>query len=255
MTKKKSKEIKQLKYLLLIPLLASMVLYTSCNNNEDVKSSEKEIVTIYNNKKGSLTSVKGKEESYLDFYYGDAKADLGKELSIKELSEDEKEEFMKINDKLNSSKVASMMKLKIFSGFKGRKIIAHFFDFSKVKKENYKEGEYASFATLDKHPTFPGCEEGNKKCFNQSMIKFIQDNFDGELANTLGLEPGKKRIYVQFRIDKEGKVIDIKARAPHPSLKEHAMEVASKLPIMKPGEKDGKVVKTGYTLPITFNVE
>lgn len=87
------------------------------------------------------------------------------------------------------------------------------------------------------------------------MAKFIKDNFDGNLANTLSLESGKKRIYVQFKIDKEGKIIDIKARAPHSTLKEHAMELASKLPIMKPGEKDGKIVSTGYTLPITFNVE
>ncbi|PKH50368.1 BlaR1 peptidase M56 [Tenacibaculum sp. Bg11-29] len=254
MTKGRSKEIKQLKYLLLIPLLVSMVLYTSCNENKEL-GVEKELTTIYNSKEGNLTSLKGEKTSFLDFYYGDNKVDLGKELSVKDLSEDEKQEFLRLNDKVSSSKAASIMKLKIFSGLNGRKVVAHLFDFSKIKKESYKEGEDVPFSIIEKAPTYPGCEEGDKKCLNISIQRFVVDNFNVKLANTLGLKGGKKRIYVQFKIDKDGSIIDIKARAPHPALKEEAIRVAKKLPKMKPGEQRGEKVRVGYTLPITFNVE
>ena len=85
--------------------------------------------------------------------------------------------------------------------------------------------------------------------------KHIQRNFNAELANELGLSPGKKRIYVQFKIDKDGSITNVVARAPHPRLKKEAERVARKIPKMKPGRQRGRAVRVGYTLPITFNVE
>ncbi|WBX70778.1 energy transducer TonB [Tenacibaculum retecalamus] len=60
---------------------------------------------------------------------------------------------------------------------------------------------------------------------------------------------------MQFKIDKDGSITDVNARAPHPKLKEAAMEMIKKLPKMKPGEQRGKKVRVGYTLPITFEVK
>ncbi|MDO6745123.1 energy transducer TonB [Tenacibaculum soleae] len=254
MTKGKSKQVKQLKYLLLIPLLASMVLYTACSDNEK-KEAEEELMTIYNSKEGELTSIKGEKTSLLDSYYGDSKVDLGKELSIKELSEEEKQEFFNIRDKVNSSKIGSTMNVKIFSGFNGRKIIAHLFDFSKIERKKHIKGDDVPFSIIEKAPTFPGCEEGDKSCLNRSLQDFVRENFDVRLANTLGLKSGKKKIYVQFKIDKDGSITDVKTRAPHPKLKEAAIEMIKKLPQMKPGEHEGKKVKVGYVLPISFIVE
>ncbi len=247
MTKKKSKEIKQLKYLLLIPLLASMVLYTACSENEKtLVEQKKEKRKVYTDleKEPSIAP----DESYMDVYFG-SKGLNTKELTIEDLTAKEKEEFLELKSRLGSKKTP--LNIKIHEGLNNRKMIV----FDIVKLDAKGETDYAPFATLDKHPTFPGCIEGNKECFNKKMMKFVVNNFDRKIANTLGLDSGKQRIYVQFKINKEGKIVDIKARAPHPALKEHAIEVASKLPIMKPGEKDGKIVSTGYTLPITFKVE
>jgi hypothetical protein len=119
----------------------------------------------------------------------------------------------------------------------------------------FKESKDVPFSDLDKSPTFPGCEEGDKQCFNKSMQRFVVDNFNSKLADSLGLKSGKKRIYVQFKIDIDGKPFSFNARAPHPILKEHALDVIRKLPQMKPGEKEGKKVRTGYTLPITFMIK
>ncbi|CAL2089161.1 BlaR1 peptidase M56 [Tenacibaculum sp. 190524A02b] len=124
-------------------------------------------------------------------------------------------------------------------------------------KENLPilSNEKVSFASLEKIPTFPDCPDGDKGCFNKTMISFVQKHFDVKHANTLNLPVGKKRIYASFIISNTGEVKDIKARAPHATLKEHAESIISKLPRMKAGEKNGKRVNVHYTLPITFVVE
>jgi protein TonB len=110
---------------------------------------------------------------------------------------------------------------------------------------------------IDEIPLYPGLEKSKstKEDFSQQIAVFIKENFDKDLANHLGLESGKKRIYVQFTIDKSGNITNVKSRAPHKRLEEEAVRVISSLPQMKPGIKDGKEVAVKYTLPITLNVE
>ena len=118
--------------------------------------------------------------------------------------------------------------------------------------------EDVPFSIIEDVPVFPGCKGSKqqlKDCLNKKMRKHVQRNFDAELANELGLSSGKKRIYLQFKIDKDGTITSINARAPHPRLKKEAIRLAKKLPRMKPGKQRGKPVRVGYTLPITFNVE
>ncbi|MCH2033836.1 MAG: energy transducer TonB [Tenacibaculum sp.] len=118
--------------------------------------------------------------------------------------------------------------------------------------------EDVPFSIIEDVPVFPGCTGSNqqkKDCLNKKMRKHVQRHFDAELANELGLPSGKKRIFVQFKIDKDGTITSIQARAPHPRLKKEAERIVKKLPKMKPGRQRGKAVRVGYTLPITFNVE
>ncbi|RKF05284.1 protein TonB [Tenacibaculum lutimaris] len=118
--------------------------------------------------------------------------------------------------------------------------------------------EDVPFAIIEEVPVFPGCtgtKQQKKDCLNKQLQKHVQRNFNAELANELGLAPGKKRIYVQFKIDKDGSITSVTARAPHPRLKQEAERVARKIPKMQPGRQRGRPVRVGYTLPITFNVE
>ncbi|CAM1343028.1 energy transducer TonB [Tenacibaculum aestuarii] len=118
--------------------------------------------------------------------------------------------------------------------------------------------EDVPFAIIEEVPVFPGCtgtKQQKKDCLNKQLQKHVQRNFNAELANELGLSPGKKRIYVQFKIDKDGSITSVTARAPHPRLKQEAERVARKIPKMQPGRQRGRPVRVGYTLPITFNVE
>jgi protein TonB len=86
------------------------------------------------------------------------------------------------------------------------------------------------------------------------ITQFIGRNFDKKIVDNLGLF-GRQKIKVIFKIDKNGDVIDIRARAPHPKLEWEAIRVIGMLPKMKPGLKLGKPVNVQYALPITFNVQ
>ncbi len=107
-------------------------------------------------------------------------------------------------------------------------------------------------------PIFPGCEKGSnatkRKCMSQKISKFVQKKFNTNLAETLGLT-GKQKIYVTFKISKQGHIIGVKSRAPHPRLQTEAARVINLLPKMKPGIQNGKEVIVSYSLPIIFVVQ
>jgi protein TonB len=125
------------------------------------------------------------------------------------------------------------------------------------KSKKFSKSDTIPFAMIDEIPLYPGVEnsKSGKKDFSQYIAGFVKDNFDTDLANHLGLESGKKRVYVQFTIDKSGNITNVRARAPHKKLEEEAVRVISSLPQMKPGIKNGKEVAVKYTLPITLNVK
>lgn len=128
-------------------------------------------------------------------------------------------------------------------------------------KEEVVEEEIADvpFAVIENVPIYPGCEKesGNdakKKCMSSKISEFINKKFNSDLASDLGLE-GRQRIAVQFKIDKNGRVTDVRARAPHPRLEKEAMEVVQSLPNMTPGKQRGKPVGVLYSLPIVFDIQ
>ena len=84
--------------------------------------------------------------------------------------------------------------------------------------------------------------------------EYVVRTFNTNLAGELGLE-GRQRIYVKFRIDREGNVVDVQARAPHPKLEEEAVKIVRGLPKMIPGKQRGVPVGVAYALPIVFQVE
>ena len=115
------------------------------------------------------------------------------------------------------------------------------------------------FAVIEDVPIFPGCEnlkdnEERKACMSEKVMKFVQKEFDTDLGSELGLS-GITRVIVQFKIDKQGKITDVRARAPHPRLEQEAARVVNKLPKMQPGKQRGKPVGVVYSLPITFQIQ
>jgi beta-lactamase regulating signal transducer with metallopeptidase domain len=114
------------------------------------------------------------------------------------------------------------------------------------------------FAVIDESPTLVECKDAGankerKNCLSQFINKHVNKNFNIKLADSLN--PGKKRIFVQFKIDREGKVKDIKARGPSIELEQEAKRVLKTLPQFIPGRQKGKLVTVPYSLPIVFHVK
>ncbi|MBV7269757.1 energy transducer TonB [Winogradskyella luteola] len=116
------------------------------------------------------------------------------------------------------------------------------------------------FSVIENVPVFPGCEnekgnEAKKACMSEKVKKMVNRKFNKDLAGDLGLQPGKKKIFVSFKIDKNGNVVQVGARGPHPALEKEAKRVINLLPKMKPGKQRGKAVIVPYSLPIVFQVQ
>jgi len=89
--------------------------------------------------------------------------------------------------------------------------------------------------------------------FSKRINKIVSENFNlGQ--SYLGLK-GKQRINTQFTIDKNGEIIKVKIRAPHPLLEKEARRVIELLPKFKPGQQRSQTVDVVYTLPIVFVAE
>lgn len=118
--------------------------------------------------------------------------------------------------------------------------------------------EDVPFAIIEEAPVFPGCtgtKEEKKACLSEKVSEHVHKKFNTDLAQELGLAPGKKKIFVVFTINKYGDVVDVMARAPHVSLEKEAIRVINSLPKMIPGKQRNRAVGVKYALPITFNVE
>ena len=124
--------------------------------------------------------------------------------------------------------------------------------------EEEEVAEDVPFAIIEDVPVYPGCKgtkQQKKDCLNKSMQKHVARKFNADLATDLGLSPGKKKIYIQFKITKTGTIQIVGARAPHARLEKEAKRVVSLLPRMTPGKQRGRPVNVTYMLPISFNVE
>jgi len=129
-------------------------------------------------------------------------------------------------------------------------------------EEEVKEEEVIAdvpFLVIENVPIFPGCEnEANnaakKECMSEKAKEFVKNTFNTDLANDLELE-GQQRIFVTFKIDKNGDVVNVRARVPQPKLEEEAVKVVKSLPHMTHGKQRGVPVGVLYGLPIIFQVE
>jgi len=125
-----------------------------------------------------------------------------------------------------------------------------------IKKEVFNEN--ISFTVVEEVPTYPGCKGSNeekKECIIDEIAKHFNKKFRISTVNKLKLNPGKKRIFVQFKIDKGGNIVSTKAKGPHNNLEIEAIRVAQLLPNMVPGKHKGRTVNVKYTLPITLIVD
>jgi len=261
MTKEKSKHAKQLKYLLLIPVLVSMLFYSACSKNSTTNhdKSEKKLQTLYRSSNGKLINFKGEKETYLDSYMGEELPDELKEISFENLSKNEQDEFIKSNKKIKeylykNPKYENLIKFRFFKMPNGRNFQGRII--KGLNSDNPEDiGEEISVLKMEKTPTFPGCKENDLDCFFKKLQEYFELNFDKEITNNLGLNKGKSKIFATFNVDLDGRTTDIKVRADHEIIKQEVIRVITSLPLMNAGEKYGQPIKAKYTLPFTILIE
>ncbi|HAB28573.1 MAG: blaR1 peptidase M56 family protein [Xanthomarina sp.] len=216
--KSKSKQVQLVKYALLIPMVFGMLVYSSCSDTSQDSMVENQ---------------------------------LSQEEQLKMIIESLDKE-----GKLNNSEKEELTTYfldAIKANVEGQDVST-----KQIKPFGFNDREGIPFENLDEVPVFPGCESqaneaGKKACFNKEISTFIVENFNSDLAKTIGLN-GTVKISVFFIIGFQGKILEAKARAPHPELEAEAERVINLLPNMIPGMHEGKAVNVPYYLPIKFEI-
>ena len=219
--KSKSKKIFQLKYLVLIPVVCGMLVYTSCAQEAEgsATATTADYTTTSASKSEVIQNIEALKESIA------AKGNLS--------SEEEK----------------ALKTLMVLTSDEGMNNL-HF--------DAVKDQIEIPFGVIDKVPVYPGCEgldaEETKKCFIQKISTFVGDNFELKNLNNTAIF-GKQKIMATFVVNREGAVVVKDIKADHAELQAEALRTLNLLPKMIPGEHQGKKVAVQYGLPIVFIVE
>lgn len=113
-----------------------------------------------------------------------------------------------------------------------------------VKKE---DDENKIFDKVEIEAKFPG---GDSK-----WRQYLERNADGQVATDNGAPAGTYTVTVQFVVDKEGKISDVKALTNHGyGMEKEAIRVIQKGPDWIPAVQNGRKVKAYRKQPITFQV-
>ncbi|MBE6245115.1 MAG: energy transducer TonB [Bacteroidales bacterium] len=117
---------------------------------------------------------------------------------------------------------------------------------AKPVEEEVEVEEEIPFAIVEDKPTFQG-KDANE------FTKWVYNNIEyPEIAKENGIQG---RVTVQFTIDKDGSVKDVKVlRGVDSSLDKEAVRVIQKSPKWSPGKQRNKPVKVKYTFPIIFQL-
>lgn len=121
----------------------------------------------------------------------------------------------------------------------------------KVKKsESYKDSKGKTiYMKADAMPVYTGG--------NSEMMKYLKDNL--QYPNTARETGEEGTVFVDFVIDKTGKVTDVVANDAvnddvNSFLKTESIRVVSTMPDWKPATHKGKIVAAAYSIPIKFEL-
>lgn len=111
------------------------------------------------------------------------------------------------------------------------------------------------FTLVEEIPMFDACKHSNRenniKCFKEKINKHILKNFYAEDYIT---ENTKTKVYIQFSIDLNGKIINskIRSRENNKRLHKELDRIINKLPRFNPGKEKGLPVVVTYAFPLNL---
>lgn len=108
-------------------------------------------------------------------------------------------------------------------------------------------GRNAVFSKVDVEASFKGGLE--------AWVRFVQKNLNAEVPVRNGAPAGQYTVVVQFIVDAEGQISDIKALTRHSyGMEEEVGRVIRLSPLWEPAQQNGHTVKAYRKQPITFVV-
>ncbi|MGV6830983.1 MAG: energy transducer TonB [bacterium] len=123
--------------------------------------------------------------------------------------------------------------------------------------------EPLSIIGVEQVPIYPGCEKyttnsERRNCMSEKINRLVGRKFNADRLASVGIT-GLQKVFVEFTIDKDGEVTNIKTFTRNKKFESHlnreAIRVTEKIPSMKPGMQSGKIVPVRFNLPITVNIK
>ncbi len=291
--KNKSKAVWQLKYVLLLPLVLGMLVYTSCETNKEDNDLELgegvSLVAANEIPFGTIDEVpifpgcedaidkkacfQEKMQAHIrkNFHYPEAAQEQGiqgrvsaifrinPEGSIVDIKMRGPHELLEEETERILAKLPRMQPGK----HEGKTVQVPFSIPITFRLQGNDEQEVSKqrgerigvpFASVDEVPVFPGCEDADDK----------RACFNEQIVKHIkkhfnypkkAQELGVQgRVSVIFVIGKDGIITDIGKRGPHELLENEAVRIIERLPKMQPGKHEGEVVKVPFSIPITFRL-
>jgi periplasmic protein TonB len=116
-----------------------------------------------------------------------------------------------------------------------------------VVEEKKDEDENKVFEKVEVEASFKGGE--------REWRKYLERNLDANVPVDNGASAGTYQVVIQFIVDKEGRISDVKALTSHGNgMEEEAVRVIKKGPDWVPAIQNGRNVKAYRKQPITFVV-
>jgi TonB family protein len=292
--KSKSKNVWQLKYLLIIPLILGMLVYTSCEgesiivdkgdvkfqSTNDVPFAVIDKVPIFpgcedsDNKRDCFNTMMQKHIGK-NFRYPDEAQEKGIQGRVNvmfTIGEDGSIGNVRMRgpDRLLEVEVARIISLlpQMTPGEqKGKKARVPFSIPITFKLEGSEEKEaqpltykydgsgYVPFAVVEEVPIFPGCEEATDP--RACFNEKIQRHIGKNFRYPEEAQNKgiQGRVHVMFVIGEDGSIGNLKVRGPDKSLEGEAARIISLLPQMKGGKHKEKGIKVPFSIPITFKLQ
>ena len=114
--------------------------------------------------------------------------------------------------------------------------------------EEKKEDENKVFEKVEIEAAFPGGES--------AWRKYLERNLNANTPVDNGAPEGSYTVWVQFIVDKEGNISDVKPLTSHGyGMEDEAAKIIKKGPKWTPAQQNGRQVKAYRKQPITFVVQ
>ncbi|MFC6858041.1 M56 family metallopeptidase [Zunongwangia atlantica] len=264
--KRKSGQLSKLKFLLLIPAIAMMLVYVSCSNEErsDVENNLEEYTYVVKkgeaeNRTAESLAIQEKSEEFLMENNEDYV--LWSTIDYTEGSVTytvhSKEETVPQDYSSHTISKDGEVAYTMYMNLKSKPVEEMEPGYNSLKEVLITDG--IPYEKVNYPPVFGSCtsitdEEQRKACTQEKISNYVLRNFNTNLGKELGLE-GLTRIIVQFKISADGAITEVRARAPQPELEKEAIKIIKSMPMLIPSQNKPTPHTSVYSLPITFQVQ